>query len=98
MSRLEIGCAGCSLVARSGRALRELEALAWQGRLEHTFVALVHGRVPASWGEARAARRGVAEGEGGGGGEGGEGGEGDEGDEGGVVMELPPAALLAPDG
>ena len=49
VSRIEMGCTGVTLVARSQAALDVLVALAAADELEHTFVALVHGRVPEEW-------------------------------------------------
>ncbi|KAL3910594.1 MAG: hypothetical protein SGPRY_008999, partial [Prymnesium sp.] len=48
-SRIEIGCSGLCLVARTRGALAQLNALAVGGDLHHSFVALVHGRVPDCW-------------------------------------------------
>jgi len=50
LSRLEGGCTGVALVARSSRMLAALDAAALGGGVRHTFVALVHGRVPEAWG------------------------------------------------
>ena len=44
VSRLEIGCSGLSVVARSAVAGAQLDALDAAGALRHTFIALVHGR------------------------------------------------------
>jgi hypothetical protein len=48
VSRLDSGCAGLCLVARSGEALRRLQG----AEITHTFVALVYGEAPAAWGRA----------------------------------------------
>lgn len=51
ISRLEIGCSGFCLVSRTPEALKRLEARDSDGEIFHTFVALVHGRVPEEWRE-----------------------------------------------
>ena len=50
VTRLEASTTGVTLIARSRRALDELEALASRSELTHCFLALVYGQVPAAWG------------------------------------------------
>ena len=52
ISRLDTGCAGMCLVARSAAALALLQVKAREGQLIHTFVALVHGRCAGLWAAA----------------------------------------------
>ena len=49
ISRLEIGCSGVVMVARTTAAAAELAAAVEAQRLSHVFVALVHGRPPPDW-------------------------------------------------
>eukprot|EP01045_Picozoa_sp_COSAG04_P011010 COSAG04_NODE_695_length_11066_cov_14.905352_1_plen_362_part_00 len=49
VSRLDSGCAGLCLVARTRAGLEQLQAAASAGELIHTFIALVHGRAPEEW-------------------------------------------------
>ena len=53
VSRIETSCTGLVLVARTARALGELNELLHDESMDHgvrhTFVALVHGRPPAEW-------------------------------------------------
>ena len=56
ISRLDTGCAGMCLVARTAEALGQLQVKAREGKLIHTFVALVHGRSPDAWTVANGAK------------------------------------------
>ena len=49
ISRIEIGGCGLSVVARTELARDELKNAARSSELLHTYVALVHGRVPDDW-------------------------------------------------
>ena len=49
VTRLEASTTGVTLIARSRRALDELEALASRSEITHCFLALVYGQVPAAW-------------------------------------------------
>ena len=51
MSRLESGCTGLTLVARTETSLHALTELWGRAELPHTFVALVHGHAPDEWKE-----------------------------------------------
>ena len=54
VSRLEMGCTGLTMVARTQALLDGLIACAQRSELHHTFVALVHGRAPQEWVEGGA--------------------------------------------
>jgi len=49
VSRVDIGCEGLCVVARTETGLELLQELEAQGQIFHTMTVLVHGRAPAAW-------------------------------------------------